>query len=186
MKLLYLDCCLRGGISRTKKIADAFLEEASSRYEIERIDLEKLGFQPKLSQDVLTTDIPMEYQEASRKVADCDLLVVAAPFYDMSVPSLLRAFIERCSIAGFTFYDPSLGGGCKAKALVYLTTRGFEIEDGSELDAASSYFKALCWLWKISSFEIVSANGLDEVSPEEGEERILAAKKKAKELAKRI
>ena len=186
MKLLFLDCQLRKEFSRTKRISDAFLEEAKKRYEVEIIDVDALGYTPKTSKEVIDNEIAPKYQEMAKKVSSCDLLVIGAPFYDMSIPSCLKVFIERCSMPGFTFFDETLGGGCKAKALVYITTRGFDILDESELDGASFYLKALCWLWKIPSFHLISADSLDMLPMEEGEKKILEAIEKAKALAKQI
>ena len=186
MKLLFLDCELRKQISRTKRISDAFLLEAGKRYEVEVVDIDALHWQPKTSKEVLDNAIPPVYEEMAKKVASCDLLVIGAPFYDMSIPAALKTFLERCSMPGATFHDDVLGGGCKAKALVYITTRGFDIKDESELDGASFYLKALCWLWGIPSFHVVSADSMDMLSLEEGEKKLQEASEKAKALARSI
>ena len=59
-----------------------------------------------------------------------------------------------------------------------ITTRGMEIADGSALDQASSYIKALCWLWGISDYKVVSAIGMDVCGSEERARRIDDAIKK--------
>lgn len=186
MKLLFLDAELRKEISRTKRISAAFLEVAKKRYDIETIDIDSLHWLPKSSKEVIDNEIAPQYQQMANKVASCDLLVIGAPFYDMSIPSCLKVFIERCSMPGETFYDETLGGGCKAKAMVYITTRGFDIKDESELDGASFYLKALCWLWKIPAFHLLSADSLDMLPMEEGEKKIEEAILKAKQLAMEI
>ncbi|MBO4540490.1 MAG: NAD(P)H-dependent oxidoreductase, partial [Bacilli bacterium] len=76
MKLLFLDCQLRKEISRTKRIGDAFLEEAKKHYEIEVIDIDSLHWLPKSSQEVIHNEIAPKYREMAEKVASCDLLVI--------------------------------------------------------------------------------------------------------------
>ena len=41
-KLLYIDSCIRGELSRTKKIATPIIEKLSERYEVETIVINDL------------------------------------------------------------------------------------------------------------------------------------------------
>ena len=45
-KLLYIDSCIRGELSRTKKIATPIIEKLSERYEVETIVINDLELRP--------------------------------------------------------------------------------------------------------------------------------------------
>lgn len=181
-KLLALDCCLRGNDSRTLRIGKAFLEEAKNRYDIALLKLDELPISPKRSDYFQRGDDALSLK-LSRQFASAQRIVLIAPCYEMNVPALLKTYFERISIAGITFPDGESKGGCEAKKMLLITTRGFDFDDGSELDAASAELKALCWLWKIDSFAVLSAQGLDETSEQESERRVASAMKRAQELA---
>lgn len=51
-------------------------------------------------------------------------------------------------------------GLCKAKRLLFLTTRGGDYS-GSPLEMGASYLEALCEFWGIPRFDTVAANSLD-------------------------
>ena len=95
-------------------------------------------------------------------------------------------FFEVCSLFDVTFTsdDKICPGLCKAEKLLFITTRGMDIPTGDELDQATSYLKALSWLWGIGPMQVVSAQNMDYVSPEEIEERIRAAVSEGMEIIK--
>ena len=187
--LLYLNVCIREAESRTKQIAAPVLEALRKRYEVQTIDLTHLtmppiNYQRHLGRMAGTVD-PQALSWA-KQVAAADRIVIAAPFWDMSFPAILKIFCENVSLFGVTFGehpDHTARGLCRAKKLMLITTRGFDIEDGSPLDQGSSYLKALGWLWGIPEVVTVSARGLDLCSPEEIAKRVEAAKEKALALA---
>ena len=59
--------------------------------------------------------------------------------------------------------------------MLYITTRGMDIDTGDALEQGSSYLKALSWLWGIGPLEVVSAQNMDYISETEIEERISKA-----------
>ena len=62
----------------------------------------------------------------AHQFAQADLIVIAAPFWDLSFPALLKVYIEQVSVDGITFgsTEDGLKGLCRASHLVFLTTRG--------------------------------------------------------------
>jgi FMN-dependent NADH-azoreductase len=62
----------------------------------------------------------------ARQFADADEIVIAAPFWDLSFPALLKLYLEQITVAGITFeyIDGRPHGLCKAKSLTYITTSG--------------------------------------------------------------
>lgn len=186
-KVVIIDSCMREE-SRTRRILEAARKELSTRYDIETIDVNAVGLLP-VTPDMLrerTAGIVPEATVAlARKIADADRLVVAAPFWDMSFPSVLKAFFENMSLYGVTFTDngSTCTGLCKCKKVMYITTRGMNIGTGSLQEQGSPYLRALSTLWGLGDVITVSAHNLDYLSAEEVKERIAEASSLAKALA---
>ncbi len=166
-RAVYINVCIRKNESRTKRVAEPLISKLSERYIIDEIDLTESDLQPVIGQRYTQRSLG-DYQpsiiQAAEMVASAERIIIACPFWDMSFPSILKVFCENISINGITFKnndDGTTKGNCKASKLLLITTRGMNIEDESELDQASSYLKALCWLWGISDFEVISSKGLD-------------------------
>ncbi|MCM1195176.1 MAG: NAD(P)H-dependent oxidoreductase, partial [Firmicutes bacterium] len=122
----------------------------------------------------------------SKQFAAADIIVVAAPFWDMGIPSKLKIYFEDVSVSGIAFACNEKGdfvGLCKAEHLVYITTRGMDITDGSVMEQASPYLKALAMFFGIPNFSMVSAISLD-TKPDEAERRVDEAIIRARNLAK--
>lgn len=94
--------------------------------------------------------------------AEADEIVIAAPYWDLAFPAMLKVYLENVSVAGITFRYSANGipmGLCKAKKLYYVTTAGGYI---GENDFGFSYIKTLAQkLFGIESAECISAEGLD-------------------------
>jgi FMN-dependent NADH-azoreductase len=62
----------------------------------------------------------------ARQFAEADEIVIAAPFWDLSFPGILKAYMEQITVSGITFeYTNGIPCGlCKAKSLTYITTSG--------------------------------------------------------------
>lgn len=186
--LIYIDACMRAG-SRTKLIADKIIEELSSRYKIETVNLREAEY-PVVHNDILDDRnngiVPQEHVELARKIASADRIVIAAPFWDMSFPSALKVFFENMSLFGVTFdsNDHECYGLCKAEKVMYITTRGMNISTGDTLEQATPYIKALSHLWGLGELFTVSAQNMDYSSAEEIEERIAKTINEGLEICK--
>ena len=96
----------------------------------------------------------------ARQFADADEIVIAAPFWDLSFPAILKAYIEQITVAGITFeyIDGRPHGLCKAKRLTYVTTSGGPIL----VDFGYEYMKALAkGFYGISQTKAYRAMNLD-------------------------
>lgn len=171
--LLYIDCCIRGTQSRTRQLAEAFLEvlEARDDFVIDRLVLTEEPLQP------LTGDYFWQRErllEAGRldhprfryahRFARADRILVAAPFWDLSIPALLKVYFEQVSVHGITFdVDESKGslyGICQADKLAFLTSRGGAYKD-SPLETGLPFIRNLTAFFGIGHFDYVAADGLD-------------------------
>ncbi|MEG1747426.1 MAG: NAD(P)H-dependent oxidoreductase, partial [Oscillospiraceae bacterium] len=111
-KVLFVNACMRGpGISRTRVLCDKFLETLtalSPRLELQEYDLTAAPLSPLTASDVATREAPDVSLEdpmfaPARAFADADLIVIGAPYWDLSFPAALKAFAEHISVKGITF-----------------------------------------------------------------------------------
>ena len=192
-KVLFVDCCIRRGESRSKQLADHFLAEVqkSGEYEIETLCLmdENLSYFSEgffLQREELLaagkTDHP-RFRYA-HQFAEADKIVIAAPFWDLSFPALLKVYIENLCVDGITFHtdEHGLHGLCKADHMVYLTARGAFYTD-SPLEQGSRYLEQMATFFGIEKYDCVAAEGLD-IGAWPVEELMDKAKAQAMEVAK--
>lgn len=190
---LVVDCCIRGRESRTKQLLDAFCASLDSEYEQTHLDLQRENLR------YFTEDYLDERQKLLEKheldhprfryahqFAQADLIVIAAPFWDLSFPALLKVYIEQISLDGITFTTQTgaLTGSCRAKHLVFLTTRG-GFYTGDAMEMGSRYMDALHTFFGIGEYTCIAADGMD-VQGFDGEKSLDDAKREATALAARL
>lgn len=179
-KLIVIDACMRDRESRTRRILEPLVEELSKRYEIETIVLDGEDYQAvgrKVLAERNSGHVPEEIVRQAREIAAADRMVIAAPFWDMSFPAILKVFIENMSLFNITFRDTgsSFEGLCRCEKLLYVTTRGMNVHTGDPLDSVTPYLKALSALWGLGEVLTVAAENLDFSTPSETEDKIMAA-----------
>lgn len=145
MKILFVNACVREG-SRTLVLAREILKNAEgeitelelSNENIPSLDRYMLDRRDTLIKEGMLDDELLKY---ARQFAEADEIYIAAPFWDLSFPSILKTYIEQISVTGLTFcYSEGRPKGlCRAKRLVYITTAGGEVF----CDFGYSYVKAL-------------------------------------------
>lgn len=186
-KLVIIDSCMRAE-SRTRRILNAAREVLSTRYDIEIIDVNAAGLLPLTPEGLeerTSGIVPEQTLSLAKTIATADRLVVAAPFWDMSFPATLKAFFENMSLYGVTFEDNghTCVGLCKCKKVMYITTRGMDVETGSPREQGSSYLMALSTLWGLGEVTTVAAKNLDYLSTDEVEAKIEETSSLAKALS---
>ena len=170
--VLYIDCCIRGEQSRTKKLAEAFLAELGKR---ENISIERLtlmdeplipfsnGFFWQREHLLETGELNHPRFRYAHRFQKAERIVIAAPFWDLSFPALLKVYIENLCVQGITF-DCNEANGCfgvcKAEKMLFLTTRGGAME-GSAMDNGTKYLGDMAKFFGIPSFEVIAADALD-------------------------
>jgi len=171
VKVLYIDCCIRREQSRTRILAEAFLAalQAKETYQVERLCLmdEPLkalseGFFAQRESLLAENKRLHPRFRYAHQFSQADRVVVAAPFWDLGFPALLKLYIENISVEGITFGVDEHGthGLCKAERLLFLTTRGGSYNN-SPLEMGARYLEALCVFFGIPRFDVVAADGLD-------------------------
>ncbi|MCM1079378.1 MAG: NAD(P)H-dependent oxidoreductase [Bacteroidales bacterium] len=176
-KLIVIDACMRDEESRTKRIMKPLVAELANRYDIDTVVLDGDDYQ-SVGRKVLAERgngyVPEDIAEQARKIAEADRIVIAAPFWDMSFPAILKVFIENMSLFNITFKDNGeyFEGLCKCEKVLYITTRGMNVHTGDPMDGATPYIKAIGELWGLGEVLTVSAENLDYSTPEEIDNRI--------------
>lgn len=178
-KLVFIDACVRQCDSRTLRIAEPIVEALSKRYKIIRYDLPDMDIvplNPGLFEERGVGEIPRWAVEAAQSIATADRIVIAAPFWDMSFPAVLKCFFEQTSLFDITFTDTgkTCQGLCKAPKVLYITTRGMDIPTGDPREQATPYLKALGILWNLGELTTIAARNMDYSSQEEIESKISA------------
>ena len=164
--LLFINACVRAD-SRTKRLADCLLSVL--REPVTELRLAELEF-PRADADFLRRrdrllaegklENPMF--GLARQFAAADTIVIAAPFWDLSFPACLKAYLEQINVVGVTFrYTPEgvPEGLCRAKKLYYVMTAG---GDDVPESFGFGYVEALAKsFYGISDVELIRAAGLD-------------------------
>jgi FMN-dependent NADH-azoreductase len=96
-----------------------------------------------------------------QELQDADIIVIAAPVYNFSIPASLKAWIDMVARAGLTFRyseDGPVGLLQNKKAYLVLASGGTPI--GSDIDFASGYLRHVLGFIGIDDVTIIAAERL--------------------------
>ena len=178
MKLVVINACVRQEESRTLRIAEPIIGALSKRYDTVRYDLPEMNGIVPLTPDLYAGrgrgEVPSWALAAAREIASADRILIAAPFWDMSFPAVLKCFFEQTSLFDVTFTDTGKTciGLCKAPKVLYITTRGMDIATGSKREQATPYIKAIGSLWNLGELTTISARNMDYSTPGQIEKKV--------------
>ena len=190
MKALYIDCCVRGEESRSARLAQAFLENLSPEYEVTHRCLMEEALYPLTAETLRQRDALLAQGRTdhprfrfAHEIAEADLVIMAAPFWDLSFPALLKVYIEQVSVDGITFgsTESGLQGLCRASQLIFLTTRG-GFYTGDAMEMGSRYLEALHTFFGIGAYTCIAADGMN-VAGFDAEASLCRAMQEAAQLA---
>ena len=167
--VLFIDSCARTH-SRTRELAEAVLSHIEKDDpDVEKVELYKCGLKPLTEEDLrkrddagLRDDFSDPFFDPARQFSKADYIVIAAPYWDLSFPAILKLYLETVSVNGITFMYDSEGvphGLCNARKLYYVTTSGGEI---GNYNFGYDYIKALTMgLFGVGDTVCIRAVGLD-------------------------
>ena len=128
---LYVDACVRKD-SRTRRLAKALLSRLNGPWE--EIRLEDTDFSPVTEAYLHLRDKLIREKDdqhplfaLARQFREAETIVIAAPYWDLSFPAVLKQYLEQVNVVGITFRYSEDGvpvGLCRAKRLFYVTTAG--------------------------------------------------------------
>ncbi len=166
--ILFVNACIREN-SRTKRLADYALNQMQgvitelnlSEEEVLPLTKETLAKREELLEQKQYDDPMFRY---ARQFAQADTIVIAAPYWDLSFPAILKTYLENVTITGITFQYTEQGfpqGLCRAKKLIYITSAGGPI---LSTEISYGYIQKLCSLfYEIPDTRLIKAEGLDLV-----------------------
>ena len=164
--ILFINACVRPG-SRTLDLAQTFLQKLNGNVEEVRLHemhlpaLDLKGMEKRhLAAQAMDFSDPIF--APAKQFAAADVIVVAAPYWDLMFPAALKTYFENVTVGGITFRYSAQGRPeslCKAKALHYVTTSGGYI---GQNDFGFSYVSALAKnFFGIGQVHRYGAEGLD-------------------------
>ena len=129
--ILFIDACPRTD-SRTRELAQAFLSKQEGNIETLRLsDLNLKPFDEEMLQRRIALSNANDFSDPMFDLANqfkrADRIVIAAPYWDMSFPSVLKVYIEHINVVGLTFRYGERGMPIpmtKARRLDYIATSG--------------------------------------------------------------
>lgn len=165
-KILFINACIRSD-SRTLELANCILEKLSKT--VEEIKLYEKELSPLTLKEMELRENASRSKDFSncifnfpKQFAAADTIVIAAPYWDLMFPSVLKIYLENITVSGITFRYSDQGRPeslCRAKSLYYVTTAGGFI---GQNDFGFSYVKALAQnFFGIPEIYRYTAEGLD-------------------------
>jgi FMN-dependent NADH-azoreductase len=173
MKLLHIDSSILGEASASR----ALTREIVARWRAARpgivVTYRDLAANelPHLTHAAFTRTDELE---AARNAAvldeflSADVIVLGAPLYNFSLPSQLKAWIDRIAVAGKTFRYGASGpeGLAGGKKVIVAISRGGVYAPGHPGEFGESYLRFLFGFLGITDVTFVRAEGLS-ISPEQ-------------------
>jgi len=175
-KVLYIKANAKSeGESRTFKISDRFIEaykKNNPEDEIIVLDLykEKIGLLS--AEDINTVFGPKTEESRNHPIlkyayqfVEADKYVIAEPMWNLSIPAILKAYIDYVAVSGVTFKYTAEGpiGLCKNKKAINICTRGgkYDVEPNSSFEMGDRYLRTIFGFFGITDFITISADELD-------------------------
>lgn len=176
MHLLFVDGCIRGAQSRTRVLAQTFLDTLTVLQPdctVETADLNALRLVPLYGDTLAARDAAVSQQDWSNpwfaeavRFQKADRIVIAAPFWEGTFPAALHTYIEHICAAGLTFRYGEHGeqiGLCQASRAAFFGTKGGIYSQGParEDDFAARFLRTNLRMLGIPQLDVIEAEGLD-------------------------
>ncbi len=181
MKLLHIDSSILGTASVSRQLTASIATQWLATHPgtvVDYLDLatsapshlsaESLGFRlPPDAQNL--TDAQRRENAVSEALVSqflaADVILVGAPLYNFSIPSQLKAWIDRIAQAGRTFKYTDKGpvGLAAGKTVIVASTRGgvYSTSDaGNAMEHQESYLKTVFGFFGITDVRFVRAEGV--------------------------
>jgi FMN-dependent NADH-azoreductase len=181
MKLLHIDASSLGQHSVSRQLTAATVNQLRQEHPALEITYRDVSSNP-LPHWTPVVDAQSEAAQLGNEVMDeflaADVIVIGAPMYNFSIPSQLKAWIDRISVAGKTFSYTEAGpkGLAGGKRVIVASSRGGIYSSGpaAGLDFQEAYLRAVFGFLGITDLQFVRAEGVN-VSAEHKTNAIAAA-----------
>lgn len=186
MKLLHIDSSVLGAYSASRELSAAVVNTWQQRHPGSSVVYHDLASAPlahfsaevlgaRMNPETKLSDEQRRDVDAGNRALDeflaADVIVIGTPMYNFSVPSQLKAWIDRIAVAGKTFKYSATGveGLAKGKKVIIVSARGGFYGADTQmagLDFQEGYLRGLFGFLGVSDVEFVRAEGLN-ISPEQ-------------------
>ena len=177
-KILYIKANAKEtGGSRTFKLSDRFAEEYRRLHPEDTIitlDLyqEGIDFLPVGQLEQLHRPNPGEGRnhpilKYAYQFLEADKYIISAPLWNLSIPAILKAYIDYICVTGitFTYTENRPVGLCTGKKAIHITTRGgnYSIAPYRDYEMGDRYLRTILGFLGITDFETIAAEELDVI-----------------------
>lgn len=191
MKVLHLDTSALGAYSVSRELSAAIVAQLRQQGDVTSVEYRDLStdalphWQPH--GDAASAQAIRD-EAVLQQFLDADIVVIGAPMYNFSIPTQLKAWIDRVLVAGRTFrYGPNgpegLAGG---KRVIVASSRGGVYSEGpaAPMDFQEPYLRTAFGFIGISDVTFVRAEGVS-LGDEAKQASLQAAHATVSELARK-
>lgn len=190
MNVLHIDSSVLGDNSVTRELSSAIvadLRQSTPNLNVTHRDLDSDAI-PHLTGATLMkvdADQAAASEATLQQFLDADVVVIGAPMYNFSIPSTLKAWIDRILVAGRTFKYTEAGpqGLVSGKKIVIASGRGSLFGDNNPADFQEKYLKQVFSFIGLDDVQFVRAEGV-AYSPQHRVDALAAAHATIPALAK--
>jgi FMN-dependent NADH-azoreductase len=179
--------------SNTFKLSNVFLEEykkSNPNDEIVTLDLYKENIQPlnqKGLHDMFSGGNGEAYNHANL-FASADKYIIAAPMWNLSIPSILKSYIDYVCYAGISFKYTAQGsvGLLENKKAIHIVSRGgaYNEPPGSEYEMGDRYLRTILGFMGVKDVQTLALDLTNVLQGEQLEEAREKSNEEARKIAK--
>ena len=192
-KILHIDSSVLGPHSVSRKLSAAIVErlrQSTPGLEISYRDLTATplphlsGAHLAVAQGASIPDPSLQQEVATGQAVlaeflAADIVVLGAPMYNFTIPSQLKAWIDRIAVRGQTFSYGAQGpqGLCGNKRVIVAISRGGFYGAGTPMAALEhleTYLRSVFGFIGVTKLEFITADGI-QVGPEHREKALATA-----------
>ena len=198
MKILHIDSATTGAHSVTRELSAAIVDHLKSKNPGAEVTVLDLGTMPLPHLDPVTTGAIRQPAEqhtedmkaafpAERAVLDqflaSDIVVIGAPMYNFTIPSALKAWLDRLGVPGVTFGYSEAGpkGLAGGRRVIIASSRGGQYEFDGPSEHQETYLRDFFGFIGIDNLEFIRAEKIG-FGPEVRAQAIADAKEAIKSL----
>lgn len=185
MHILHIDTSINGDNSASRRISAQIVSNLQAQHPAASVTYRDLAAVPlpHLTLDQFAT---ADSQDVLAQFQSADIVVIGTGMYNFTVPSQLKAWIDRILIAGQTFRYTDTGpkGLAGGKRVIIALARGGYYAEGTPtafLEHAETYLRGVFAFIGVQDVEFVSADGT--AIPDAREAAIATAVQRAAALA---
>ena len=199
MNLLHLDSSILGPHSVSRSLSSSVVDQLRQKMPGLCVTYRDLAAEPiphlsgayvavtrgggnVATDDALSADLALG-EALMQEFLAADIVVIGVAFYNFSIPTQLKAWIDRIAVAGKTFrYTESgqLQGLAGGKHVILAVARGGFFGEGSParaMEHAETYLRSAFSFIGVTNLDVIEADGL-RVSSEQRQTAIALAEKR--------